>query len=88
MKIIKLAVYTLLLTTLSLCAISCKTKTDATTTASPKDYHETAVKLPAKSDDYIVHGEKPGIKNFVVQYDENLYRGGKPTSPEGVKTLK
>ena len=88
MKIRKNAVYTLALITLTLCIISCKTDTDSTTSASPKDYHEGAVKLPVKSDDYIVHGEKPGIKNFVVQYDKNLYRGGKPTSPEGVKTLK
>ena len=88
MKLTKLTIYTLVLTTLILCTISCTTSTDDITNASPKDYKHASVTLPPASDDYIVHGEKPGIKNFVIQYDNNLYRGGKPTSPEGVNILK
>ena len=88
MKSTKLAIYTLALTTLALSATSCKTSIDAVTSASEKKYHEVAITLPPPSDKYVVHGYKPGIQGFVVQYDDNMYRGGKPTSPEGVKALK
>jgi len=50
--------------------------------------HITTVS-PVASDTYTVIGKLPGLKNFVVKYNGvGLYRGGEPTSPEAVESLK
>ena len=46
------------------------------------------VLLPPTSDSYTVIGEVTGIKNFVVKYDNDFYRGGEPVSEEGMEYLK
>ena len=65
---------------------SCRNKLDGTTGATTK---ETA-KLPNKRklDAYKVIGVVPGIKKFVVKYNDQLIRGGAPYSEEGYKKLK
>ncbi len=84
MKAAKLTAYTLTLITLTLSVTSCKMITDAVTHATPKK----EVVLPAPSNTYTVHGEKPGIQNYVVQYDADMYRGGEPLSEKGMKSIK
>jgi len=83
-------IYTLALTCTTLCITSCHTtpsQTDAITSATPKYDHDAPINLPPPSDTYMVLGKIEGLKNFVVKYDGNLYRGGEPYSPEGFKAL-
>lgn len=47
-----------------------------------------AVKLPEPGESYKVIGQVPGLKNFVVQYDDQFYRGGELLSIEGMENLK
>lgn len=63
---------------------SCKSTTGTSTSKGEK------TKLPNKRrfDSYKVIGIVPGIKKFVVKYNDELYRGGKPYSEEGFKKLK
>ncbi len=82
--------YILVLTSAILCLTSCHTppmQNDAITTATPKYDHDAPINLPPPSDTYTVLGKTEGLKNFVVKYDRNLYRGGEPYSPEGFKAL-
>jgi len=48
----------------------------------------TAIKLPSEKGNYEVIGIMPGLKNFVVKYDEIFYRGGEPLSDEALGSLK
>jgi protein tyrosine phosphatase (PTP) superfamily phosphohydrolase (DUF442 family) len=75
-----------MLTVLIFAGACSKWKTDSMTGATPKAKEK--IKLPPKSDSYVVLGETKGIKNFVVKYDDNCYRGGDILSEEGIKYLK
>jgi protein tyrosine/serine phosphatase len=84
--------------TLLMAAISCQAsppvKPDAVTGAT-LNYHPKEISLPPQAGEYKVLGQLKGLKNFVVKYDEHLYRGGEPYStaaaPElqqiGIKTI-
>ena len=47
-----------------------------------------AVTLPPENDSYTVIGVVKGLSSYVIQYDENMFRGGEPTAQEGVQELK
>ena len=51
-------------------------------------YAARGVSLPPKADTYEVIGWRKGLRNYVVRYNERLYRGGRITGPEGVAALK
>jgi protein tyrosine phosphatase (PTP) superfamily phosphohydrolase (DUF442 family) len=57
---------------------------DSVTHATP---HEE-VQLPPANPEYDVVGIIPGIKKFVVKYNDKLFRGGLPYSKEGYEFLK
>jgi hypothetical protein len=65
---------------------SCGHGTDGTTGATGKK----TTKLPNKRrlDVYQVVGIVPGIKNFVIKYNDQFIRGGTPYSERGFKGLK
>jgi protein tyrosine phosphatase (PTP) superfamily phosphohydrolase (DUF442 family) len=44
--------------------------------------------LPPAGDTYTVVGYEPGIRFYVVKYDDGLYRGGDIMSKEGFESLK
>jgi protein tyrosine phosphatase (PTP) superfamily phosphohydrolase (DUF442 family) len=44
--------------------------------------------LPASGDSYKVIGYKPGIRFYVVQYNDKLYRGGDILTKQGMDALK
>ncbi len=81
-----------ILTSLSIVAygVSCKNNSniDAISGATTKYVRNKSTILPPKSDSYITIGSMPGLKGFVVKYDDNFYRGGELYSEEGIQSLK
>ncbi len=77
---------TLLITTTS-CRSPLGTKTDAVTGATPTYKHKKTV-LPPQTGAYEVIGTADGLKNYVIKYDDNLYRGGEPFADSAVASLK
>ena len=74
-----------------LTAVSCAPKTmkvDATTQATAQYPSGDRGKLPPPSDDYRVLGVKQGIKGWVVQYDDKVFRGGEFFSDSAAKALR
>jgi protein tyrosine phosphatase (PTP) superfamily phosphohydrolase (DUF442 family) len=63
------------------------TKPDALTGATTR-HPATAVVLPPDGDTYQVLGIADGLKNYVVQYDDTLYRGGEPFAASAAAPLK
>ncbi len=61
---------------------------DATTSASDTYVVDPNMILPPPSDSYKVVGIVDGLKEFVVQYDEHLFRGGEPYSNDAVTEFK
>ena len=68
---------------------SCKymTGTDAITKATPK-YKQGEGMLPPAVGQYKVLGVHKGLKKYVVQYDNNIFRGGEIYHDSAAKTLK
>ncbi len=60
------------------------TTSDAVTSASAK----AAAWLPEPGETYTVIGAVTGIKGFVVQYNDSLYRGGDLLADAGARQLK
>jgi protein tyrosine phosphatase (PTP) superfamily phosphohydrolase (DUF442 family) len=58
------------------------------------DAHSGATKayeklvLPPAGDTYTVIGQVKGLKNYVIRYDNGIYRGGEPTGPEAAEALQ
>ena len=44
--------------------------------------------LPPKAETYKVIGWRKGLRNYVVQYNDRLYRGGRITGNEGLEALR
>jgi protein tyrosine phosphatase (PTP) superfamily phosphohydrolase (DUF442 family) len=61
---------------------------DAWSGATPKTAPAKVVVLPPKADTYEVLGELKGLKSYAVKYNDRMYRGGEPTGPDGIATLK
>ncbi|MCK5808642.1 dual specificity protein phosphatase family protein [bacterium] len=70
--------------------VSCKNNSniDAISDATTKYVRNEKTILPPKSDTYTTIGSLPGLKGFVVKYDDNFYRGGELYSKEGIQSLK
>jgi len=49
---------------------------------------EADVTLPPRGETYKLIGRQVGFLNFVVRYDDRLYRGGQLVSDGGIKTLR
>ena len=90
MKSSKIIISTLTLLSIIICVMSCKNKSniDAVTGATTKNIKEEKIILPPKSNSYIILGVMPGLNGFVVNYDDNFYRGGELYSEEGIQSLK
>jgi len=75
---------------LSSCGKENVSKVDSVSMATPKGVTVESVKndLPPASDAYHVYASVDGIKNYVVKYDDNYYRGGDLLSESGAKNLK
>lgn len=56
---------------------------DTVSQATPKD----VITLPQEHSDYDVVGIVPGIKKFVIKYNDKLFRGGLPYSEKGYNFL-
>jgi hypothetical protein len=61
---------------------------DAASSASETYVVDPYMILPPRSESYKVIGVVDGLKEFVVQYDKNLFRGGEPYSNNAVTELK
>lgn len=59
---------------------------DATSAATKMAAHK--VELPPNAGSYTVLGEQAGLKNFVVRYDEKIFRGGAILDDSANETLK
>ena len=46
------------------------------------------IELPPEGDDYQVLGERSGVRGVVVQYDDQVIRGGEPYKKSAAKTLR
>jgi len=46
------------------------------------------ITLPPEGESYDISGVLPGLKNYVVKYDDNVYRGGDILEPSAGKTLR
>ena len=45
------------------------------------------VELPPEGEAYQVLGERSGVRGFVIQYDDQVFRGGEPYKKSAAKTL-
>lgn len=88
MKKAALLFSTLLFLTSVLTCSKNEPESDATTSASTTYVADPNMPLPPQSDAYTVLGVVNGLKEFVVQYDENLFRGGEPYSNDAVTEFK
>lgn len=79
--------YVLLLAIAIATLVGCSPKESAVDTP-----HSTPMPTAASADsdefEFNLIGEIPGIYNYVVQYSDDVYRGGKVTSKKGMKYLK
>ncbi|MBT3168478.1 MAG: hypothetical protein HN952_04410 [Candidatus Cloacimonetes bacterium] len=85
-KIITLLISLIIMVTVG----SCKNKSnpDTVSGATAKYVQNEKIILPPKSDSYTTIGSMPGLKGFVVKYDDNFYRGGELYSKKGIQSLK
>jgi len=65
-----------------------RSHSDAVTSATPKYDKSKPIILPPENESYVVLGKMDGLKNFVVKYDAQLYRGGELYSDTGMKSLE
>ena len=63
------------------------TNVDAISTATKK-YDSSTIQLPEESSNYKILGIIDGLKNYVVQYNPKLFRGGEPYSENAAIELK
>ena len=68
------------------CGSSCDQNPDARSGATLL-HEQKKVDLPPAGDSYDLLGELPGITGFVVQYDDQVFRGGEPHEDSAAKTL-
>jgi hypothetical protein len=71
---------------LAICLSSCRHGTDVATESTEKA--TTEIPNKRRFDVYQVVGVIPGLKKFVVKYNDELIRGGAPYSDEGFEQLK
>lgn len=67
-------------------AADANARADAVTAATYKMTGEVVLP-PTGVGEYTVVGKVEGLNNFVVRYDENVYRGGQPLSAKGMDRL-
>ena len=76
---------------LGLISISChspmKMRPDAVTGATATYQHGETM-LPPDAGDYEVIGVVDGLKKYVVEYDDRLYRGGEPCADSAAQWLR
>ena len=61
---------------------------DADAVSSATYPADTDVTLPPRGATYKVLGRQEGLRNFVVRYDDRLYRGGQIVSQKGIERLQ
>lgn len=86
-KQIKLVLLLSSLILLNSCVNNVVVDVEAISTATKK-YDSSTIKLPEESSNYEVLGVVDGLKNYVVQYNPKLYRGGEPYSENAAIELK
>ena len=61
---------------------------DATSSATRLDGGKGRAALPPPGETYKIEGRQPGLKGYVVRYDDNFFRGGTVLDATGAAALK
>lgn len=72
---------------MSSCCSQKSPQVDAVSGATSKYIHGQVV-LPPPADSYEVVGVVDGLKNYVIKYDDTLYRGGEPFAESALQSLE